>query len=78
MTFESFLDKFKEQLMEDDPSIVKAETKFRDLGSWDSLTAMAIITMIEDEYKVKVNEATFKSFKTVEDIYNYVSSQNQQ
>jgi len=75
MTFDSFLDKFKEQLMEDDPSIVKAGTKFRDLDSWDSLTGMAIITMIEDEYGVKINEATFKSFKTVEDVYNYVASQ---
>jgi acyl carrier protein len=78
MTFESFLDKFNEQLIEDDLSTIKAETKFRDLGSWDSLTAMAVITMIEDEYKVKIKEDIFKSFKTVEDIYNYVSSQNKE
>lgn len=77
MSFDSFLQKFREQLMEDDPSVAVAETKFRDLGSWDSLTAMAVITMIEDEYQVKINEATFKSFKTVEDIYNYISAQNQ-
>lgn len=78
MTFYSFLEKFNEQLMEDDPSIVKPETKFRELGSWDSLTAMAIITMIEDDYKVKIKEDTFKSFKTVDDIYNYILSQNLQ
>jgi acyl carrier protein len=77
MSFDSFLEKFREQLMEDDPSVVVAETKFRDLGSWDSLTAMAVITMIEDEYQVKINEATFKSFKTVDDIYNYISAQKQ-
>ncbi len=75
MVFDSFLEKFKEQLMEDDPSIVKAETKFRDLGSWDSLTAMAVIAMIEDEFHVRIKEDTFKSFKTVENIYNYVLSQ---
>ena len=75
MTFESFLEKFNEQLIEDDLTIVKAETNFRNLGSWDSLTAMAVITMIEDEYKVKIKEDIFKSFKTVEDIYNYVSSE---
>jgi acyl carrier protein len=74
MEFDSFLEKFNEQLMEDDPAVVKAETKFRDLGSWDSLTAMAVITMIEDEYQVKIDEPTFKSFKTVEDIYNYIAS----
>ena len=77
MSFDSFLEKFREQLMEDDPSVVVAETKFRDLGSWDSLTAMAVITMTEDEYQVKINEATFRSFETVEDIYNYISVQNQ-
>jgi acyl carrier protein len=76
MEFDSFLEKFNEQLMEDDLSVVKAETKFRDLSSWDSLTAMAVITMIEDEYGVKINEATFKSFKTVEDIFNYIALQN--
>lgn len=78
MEFNSFLEKFKEQLIEDDPAIVKADTKFRDLGSWDSLTAMAVITMVEDDYDVKIKEDIFKSFNTVSDIYNYVSSQIQE
>ncbi|MEX6688451.1 acyl carrier protein [Danxiaibacter flavus] len=74
MDFASFLPKFNEQLMEDDLSKISGQTKFRQLSSWDSLTAMAVITMIEDEYKVGINAETFKTFVTVEDIYNHVSS----
>ncbi len=75
MDFNSFLEKFNEQLIEDDLSKITKDTKFHELGSWDSLTAMAVIAMIEDEYSVVIKEETFRSFVYVGDIFNYVSSQ---
>ena len=73
---EDFIRKFREQLMDPDDNSVTAETKFRDLDDWDSLTAMAEISMIEDEYGVKIADEQFKLFNTVGDIFHFINTQN--
>tara|TARA_B110000037_G_C16951286_1_gene436942 strand:+ start:153 stop:383 length:231 start_codon:yes stop_codon:yes gene_type:complete len=47
---------------------------FRDFDSWDSLTGMAIQVMLEDNYGVRLPDETFKSFKTINDIYEFVKN----
>ena len=47
---------------------------FRDFDSWDSLTGMAIQVMLEDNYGVRLPDETFKSFKTINDIYKFVKN----
>lgn len=47
---------------------------FRDFDSWDSLTGMAIQVMLEDNYSVRLPDETFKSFKTINDIYEFVKN----
>lgn len=66
-----FIALFAEQLMDQDVDLSK-DTKFRDLEDWDSLTAMAVLTMIEDSYKVKISVEQFKEFITIEDLYNHI------
>lgn len=72
MEFNHFKAKFVDQLIDEDESKINEDTKFRDLSSWDSLTAMAVIAMIEDEYKVKIPDEVFRNFVTVNDIFLYV------
>ena len=50
------------------------DTIFRNLDSWDSLTGMAIQVMLEDNYGVRIPDETFKSFKTINDIYEFVKN----
>jgi acyl carrier protein len=71
MNINEFIEKFSEQLM-DEAQPITYETEFRKLGSWDSLTGMAVIMMIEDEYQVKVENDTFRKFTTVGNIFDYV------
>jgi acyl carrier protein len=67
MEFESFLENFKNQLLdEDDAENLSENTRFRDLASWDSLTGMAIIVMIEDN--------VFRSFQTIGEIHKFIES----
>jgi acyl carrier protein len=70
--FDEFLKEFIDQLMEDDTSGINAESNFRQLSSWDSLTGMAVIVMIEDKYGVKVPENIFKSINTIGELHYYV------
>lgn len=74
MEFNEFKVKFVDQLIGEDEAAIKIETEFRQLSSWDSLTAMAIIAMIDDEYGVKLTNDELKDLKTVGDVYNFVAA----
>jgi acyl carrier protein len=71
MDINQFIEKFSDQLI-DESQPITYETEFRKLSSWDSLTGMAVIMMIEDEYKVKVENDTFRKFNTIGNIFDYV------
>jgi acyl carrier protein len=72
MALNIFLDKFKFQLLDEENTVISGNVKFRELSSWDSLSAMAIIIMIEDDYNVKITNDIFKTLITIDDIYNYI------
>jgi acyl carrier protein len=69
---EKFIINFANQLLDADANELTANTLFRELDDWDSLTAMAVLAMISDEYKVKIDELAFRELKTIGDIYNFV------
>ena len=71
---ENFIKNFAEQLLDQDENCISGETIFRNLDDWDSLTAMAVIAMIEDEYHVKISDDAFKKLMTVQDVYNFIIS----
>lgn len=58
---------------EDDVNL-NEDSIFRDFDSWDSLTGMAIQVMLEDNYGVRLPDETFKSLKTINDIYEFVKN----
>lgn len=72
----SFLEKFKDQFIDAEEITVEAMTSFREIGSFDSLTGMAIIVMIKDDYDVEVSEKEFKSCQTVGDLYELVKAKS--
>ncbi|TVQ18089.1 MAG: acyl carrier protein, partial [Bacteroidetes bacterium] len=70
-----FLKHFCEQFEDTDPSLIKAETKFREeLEEWDSLTAMSVIAMADSEYGVTLTGDDIRNSKTVEDLFTLVKS----
>lgn len=73
MKEEKFLEQFIAQF-DDEPTGVTMDTDFRDIDDWDSLTALGIISMIDDEYNVKVSGEELKSSKSVRDIFNIVKT----
>ena len=68
-----FLELFKEVFeMEDEE--VKFNDNFRDLETWDSITHLSLIAMLDDEYDVQIEEEESKKLMTVEDLFNKVNS----
>lgn len=72
MDFDRFLTLVKEQFFDEDQQNVTADGDFRKLGTYDSLTGMAIIASLEDEYKISVPVDDYKKLATVKDLYQYV------
>ena len=69
-----FIAHFADQLLDLNSKNISGETIFRDLDDWDSLTAMAVIAMVGDEYGVKISDDDFKNLKTIQEVYDFIIS----
>jgi len=74
MEIKEFLNKFKEQFIDSEEISLTLDDDFRKIDSYDSLTGMAIIVMIKDEFGVDLTDEEFKSLPTVKAVYDYVVS----
>ncbi len=74
MIIEEFIQNFADQF--DNPEItgLLPETRFRDIEEWSSLTALTIIAMVDEIYKVRINGDDIRKSETIEDIFNIVKS----
>ena len=67
--------KFIEQLkdiLEIENIEVNLEDNFRDYENWDSMAALSVIAMIDDEFGVVINGEDFRNLNTVGDLIQAV------
>ena len=74
MEIKEFIENFANQFDETDPSEITAETKFKELEEWSSLTALSIIGMADEEYDVALKGNDIREASTVEDLFNVVKA----
>jgi len=74
MEINEFVRNFSDQLDDTDVSTVTADTKFRDIEEWDSLTSLSIIAMVDEEYGAKLTGEDFRQSETINDLFNLVKS----
>lgn len=74
MDLQEFINNFAEQFDDIDASTLDAKTNFKDLEDWNSLVALSVIAMIDEEYDVTVKGDDIRSANTIEDLYNNVCS----
>ena len=72
MKLQEFINNFAEQFDDLDVSGLTPETKFRDLDGWNSLVALSVIAMIDEEYDVTVTGDDIRKSTTIEDLFNAV------
>lgn len=73
MELNSFIENIKEQFEEEYENF-GAETRFRELDEWSSLTSLSIIAMVDDEYGVVIKADDIKSVNTVGELFELVKS----
>jgi acyl carrier protein len=74
MEISTFLQHFADMLDDTDAALITAETIFRDLEEWDSLTALSLIAMSDEEYSVKLTGEDIKTAVTLADIFEKIKS----
>ena len=74
MELKEFISNFANQFEETDSSAIKADTLFRELEEWSSLTALSIIAMVDEEYEVTLKGDDLKKATTVESLFHIVES----
>ena len=71
---EKFIKLFAEQFDEIDASLLKPETRFRELDGWSSLVALLVITMVDEEYRVILPPEEMRQTQTIQELFDLVSS----
>lgn len=74
MELQDFISNFADQFDDIDASTLKSDTVFKKLDDWNSLVALSVIAMIDEEYDVTLKGNDITSSDTIEDLFNTVKS----
>jgi acyl carrier protein len=74
MKKEDFINNF--ELLFDDvvPGSLTGSTIFKDLDEWNSLMALALIAMVDDEYNLSLNGQSIRNSITIDDLCDILIS----
>lgn len=74
MTLDEFIEAFADEFDDTPVEDFKADTKYRQLDEWSSLTALSIISMVDDQFDKTITGADIRSTETIEDLYNLIQA----
>jgi acyl carrier protein len=72
MELKTFIENFASQFDDTDASEFKAETVFKDLDEWSSLSALSIMAMIDEEYDIRLKGDDMRNSQTIQDLYDII------
>ena len=73
---EEFIKNLASQFDSMDESEFSAETKFKELDDWSSITSLYTIAMIDENYGVQITGNDIRDSETLSDLYNKVIAKN--
>jgi acyl carrier protein len=72
MTLDEFVKAFAAEFDETPEDQFKADTEYKTLEEWGSLTALSIIALAMEGFGKKITGADLRSVATIEDLYNLI------
>ena len=61
-----------EEMLEMDEGTLKPEMTMDDLENWDSVTALSLIVLLDENFSKSISGKEIKALKTVDDILKYM------
>lgn len=77
MEIKIFIENFSDLFDDTDTSIFTADTEFHNLEEYSSITALSIISMVDEEYNFMLKGDEIKNAVTIQDLFNIVKSKAQ-
>jgi acyl carrier protein len=72
MEIKTFIEHFVEQFDETPAEVINENTSFREVDGWDSLIALGVIAMIDDEYGTSLSFSEMKECTTLLELFEAV------
>ncbi|MEX1241322.1 MAG: acyl carrier protein [Cyclobacteriaceae bacterium] len=72
MTLQEFTKAFSSQFEQTDPAKINDDTDFKNLDEWDSLIALSVIALADEQFQVTLTGDDIRNAKTVSDLYNRI------
>lgn len=74
MELNEFIANFAAEFDETPVEEFTPSTDFKGLDEWNSLTALSIIAMVDDNYNKTITGANLRACNTIEELFNYVAA----
>ena len=74
MEIKEFIEKFAEAIEVEEVENVTAETEFRQLEEWSSISVMLTIAFFDEEFEKEIGESDLKACTTIQDLYNLANA----
>ena len=74
MNIQKFVILFSEQFDDTPAERFTPSTIFKDLGEWDSLAALSILAMVDEEMEKRISGADIRNSNTISDLFNLIQS----
>lgn len=74
MTLDEFVKAFAAEFDETPEDQFKADTEYKSLEEWGSLTALSIIALAMEGFEKKITGADLRACSTIKDLYNLIQT----
>ena len=74
MEISDFIKNFSNQFDDTESEVFMPNTTYKDLDEWSSLTALAVINMINKKYNVNINNDELKSTSSIQELFDLAQS----
>lgn len=74
MTIEEFVKKVQDEMQDTPANQITADTNYKELEEWGSLSSLSLISMIEEEYDKLITGADVRARNSVRELWEYVES----
>lgn len=74
MTLEEFIGHFGDEMDDLPEGGLKPDTIFKEMDEWDSLVALSIISMVDEEYDKILTPTDIRSSETIEDLWKLIEA----
>lgn len=72
MTLEEFVQLVQDEMQDTPAEQITADTNYKELEEWGSLSSLAIISMIDDEYGKLITGADVRARNSVKELWEFV------